>query len=383
MIPYGAQWIDKEDIDAVVRVLRSDRITQGPCIEEFERAVAQYAGARFAVAFSSGTAALHAACAAAGVGPGDEIITSPLSFVASANCALYLGAKPVFSDIDPESLTLDWREAEKKITTKTKVLLPVDFAGQPCALDEFKALATRHDLTLIEDAAHALGAEYKGRRVGSFADMTVLSFHPVKHITTGEGGMVLSNDPDFHDRLTRFRNHGIERNSGQLIKSDEGGWYYEMQNLGYNYRITDIQCALGLAQLKRVEFFVKRRREIASRYAEAFASVPGLTLQQESTGTLSSRHIYVLQLPIDRLRGGRRAVYDALAGLKLGVNVHYIPIHLQPYYQSRFGYRRGDFLVAERYYDRAITIPLYPKMTDEDARYVITCVRDVLNEYQL
>ena len=380
MIPYGFQWIDKEEIDAVVGVLRSDRITQGPRIEEFERAVADYTGARHAVAFSSGTAALHAACAAAGVGAGDEVITSPLSFVASANCALYMGATPVFADIEPASLTLDWREAAKKVTPRTKAVIPVDFGGQPCALDEITLLARRHGLIVIEDAAHALGAEYKGRRVGGQADMTVLSFHPVKHITTGEGGMVLTNDAALCEKLARFRTHGIVREPSKLTRSDEGAWYYEMQELGYNYRITDIQCALGLAQLKKLDLFVKRRREIAGQYALAFSSLPGLRLPQEPAGIRSSYHLYVLQLPIERLKGGRRAFFDALVERKLGVNVHYIPIHLQPYYQRRFGCRRGDFPLAEGYYDRAITIPLYPKMTDEDVRYVIASVSDVFRQ---
>jgi perosamine synthetase len=380
MIPYGTQWIEKEEIDAVAGVLRSDRITQGPRIEEFERAVADYTGARHAVAFSSGTAALHAACAAAGVGAGDEVITSPLSFIASANCAVYLGATPVFADIAPESLTLDWREAARKITPRTKVLLPVDFAGQPCDFGEIKSLANQHGLTVIEDAAHALGAEYKGRRVGGLADMTVLSFHPVKHITTGEGGMVLTNDAATREKLARFRSHGIVRDPAKLTNSDEGAWYYEMQELGYNYRITDIQCALGLAQLKKLDQFVARRRQIAGQYAQAFSSLTGLRLQQESAGIRSSYHLYVVQLPIERLKRGRRAFFDALVERKLGVNVHYIPIHLQPYYQRRFGYHRGDFPLAERYYDRAITIPLYPKMTDEDVRYVIASVSDVFRQ---
>ncbi len=383
MIPYSTQWIDKEDIEAVIQVLRSDRITQGPCIEEFERAVAEYAGARFAVAFSSGTAALHAACAAAGVGPGDEVITSPLTFVASANCAVYLGATPVFADVDQESLTLNWREATQKVTPRTKVLIPVDFGGRPCDLDQIKALAARHGLVVIEDAAHALGAEYRGHRVGGLADMTILSFHPVKHITTGEGGMILTNDQSLRDKLRLFRSHGIVRDSSKLTKPDEGDWYYEMQELGFNYRITDIQCALGLAQLRRLELFVKRRREIAARYTEAFSSLPGLVLPTEPPWTRSSFHLYVIQLPIEHLKGGRRAVFDALIARKLGVNVHYIPVHLQPYYQRRWGYRSGDFPVAEQYYERAITIPLYPRMTDEDVRYVIVSVREVIAEHRV
>jgi len=380
VIPYSSQWIEKEDIEAVVSVLRSDRITQGPRIEEFERAVADYTSSPFAVAFSSGTAALHAACAAAGVGPGDEIITSPVTFVASANCAVYLGATPVFADIDPESLTLDWREAARKVTNRTKALIPVDFSGSPCDLDEINALAVEKGLVVIEDAAHALGADYKGRRIGSLADMTILSFHPVKHITTGEGGMVLTNDEKLRDRLRLFRSHGITRDAGKLARPSEGDWYYEMQELGFNYRITDIQCALGLAQLKRLDRFVCRRREIALQYTEAFASVPSLVLPRETAEVRSSFHLYVLQLPIEHLKGGRRAVFDALVERKLGVNVHYIPVHLQPYYQRCWGYRQGDFPIAERYYERAISIPLYPRMTDEDVQYVINSVREVLTK---
>lgn len=381
MIPYSTQWIEKEDIEAVMRVLRSDRITQGSCIEKFERAAAEYTGARHAVAFSSGTAALHAACVVAGVGQGDEIITSPLTFVASANCALYVGATPVFADVHPESLTLDWREAEKKITPRTRAILPVDFTGQPCHLDEIISLAKRHKLVVIEDAAHALGAEYKGRRIGGIADMTILSFHPVKHITTGEGGMVLTNAQDLHDRLVRLRSHGIVRDPGKLEKSDQGSWYYEVQELGFNYRITDIQCALGLAQMKRLESFVARRREIAEQYTRAFSSLPGVKLPKETAGTRSSYHLYVLQLPVEQLKHGRKGIYDALQSRKLGVNVHYIPVHLHPYYRLRFGHRSGEYPVAERYYDCAISIPLYPKMTDEDVRYVIASVCDVIKEH--
>ena len=380
MIPYSTQWIDEEDIEAVVGVLRSDRITQGPLIEQFERAVATYAGVKFAVAFSSGTAALHAACVTAGVSQGDELITSPITFVASANCAVYVGATPVFADIDNQTLTLDWQSAAARITSKTKVLIPVDFAGRPSHLDEINALAKKHGLIVIEDAAHSLGAEYRGRRVGGLADMTILSFHPVKHITTGEGGMVLTNSTQFKDKLVMFRSHGITRESTKLMNEKEGDWYYEMQELGYNYRITDIQCALGLSQLRRIDSFVRRRREIATRYAEAFESIPGLTLPQEPADVRSSYHLYVLQLPIERLRGGRRTVFDALFARKIGVNVHYIPVHLQPFYQQRYGYRPGDFPSAESYYRRAISIPIYPRMTDEDVKYVTSSVIDVLQE---
>ncbi len=378
MIPYSTQWIDEEDIDAVIRVLRSERITQGPIVEEFEQAVATYTGGRYAVAFSSGTAALHAACFAAAVGPGDEVITSPITFVASANCAAYMGAKPVFADIDAQTLTLDWRAAAEKITANTKVLIPVDFSGRPSHVDEINELAKRHRLVVIEDAAHALGAEYKGRRVGGLADMTVFSFHPVKHITTGEGGMVLTNGEQFRDRLRLFRSHGITREPARLTKSSDGDWYYEMQELGYNYRITDIQCALGLAQLRRLDAFVSRRREIAAMYATAFADIPGLDIPQEPPEVRSSYHLYVLQFPVEKLKGGRRSVFDELVKKNLGVNVHYIPVHLQPYYQQRYGYRVGDFPAAEQYYKRAISIPIYPRMTDADVKYVISSVTNTM-----
>ena len=381
MIPYGSHWIEKEDIEAVMAVLRSDKITQGPSIEEFERCVADYIGGGFGVAFSSGTAALHAACAAAGIGPGDEVITTPLSFVASANCVLFLGATPVFADIDPDSLTLDWKEVAKKITPNTKAILPVDFSGQPCNIDKLTSLASKHNLVVVEDAAHALGAEAQGQRVGNLADMTILSFHPVKHITTGEGGMVLTKSPDLKEKLLRFRCHGIVRDQANLNKRDAGSWYYEMQELGYNYRITDIQCALGLSQLKRIESLVKRREEIAAQYSNAFASIEGLILPRNFPGTRSSYHLYVIQLPLEHLKGGRREIFDEMVSCDLGVNVHYIPIHLQPYYRDRFGYREGDFPLAERYYERAITLPLYPKMTEEDVQNVIGRVGQVLGKH--
>jgi len=381
VIPYSTQWIDEDDINAVISVLKSDRLTQGPYVEEFEQGVANYVGVKFAVAFSSGTAALHAACAASGLKSGDEIITSPLTYVASANCALAVGAIPIFADIDPESLTLDWREVSPKITARTRVILPVDFAGHPCDMEEIKALAVQRRLIVIEDAAHALGASYKGSLVGNLADMTILSFHPVKHITTGEGGMVLTNDSGFCEKLRMFRNQGITRDRSKFMNKDEGDWYYEMQELGCNYRITDIQCALGISQVKKIDFFIKRRREIAVKYDEAFSTLPGITILKEKKDSRASYHLYILQLPIENLRGGRRAVFDALVARNLGVNVHYIPVHFHPYYHRRFGLKRGSFPVTEGYYERAISLPLYPKMTDKEVQYVMTSVRDVLEQH--
>ena len=264
-IPYGRQWIEKDDIDAVVDVLKSDYVTTGPAVEQFEKTVAKYVGAKYAVAIANGTAALHAACYAAGIGPGDEVITTPITFAASANCALYCGATPVFADIEEDTYNIDPKEIEKKITEKTKAIVAVHFTGQPCKMDEIHAIAKKHKLIVIEDAAHALGADYKGKRVGSMSDMTTFSFHPVKHITTGEGGMIVTNSKKLYDKLILFRSHGITRDAKKLEKN-EGGWYYEQQDLGYNYRITDIQCAIGTSQMKKLDKFVERRRAIAKRY---------------------------------------------------------------------------------------------------------------------
>jgi len=263
-IPYGHQWIDNKDIKEVIKVLRSDWITQGPKVDEFEKAVAKYCGVRYAVAVSSGTAALHAAYAVAGIGPGDEVITTPLTFAAATNGIVYCGGKPVFADIQEDTLNIDPKEIEKKITKKTKAIAPVDFAGHPSDYDEILKIAKKYKLLIIEDAAHALGSEYKGKKIGSFADMTILSFHPVKAITTGEGGMILTNNKDFYEKLKIFRHHGIVK------KPEEGGWYYEIENPGYNYRLTDFQCALGLSQLKKIDKFIKRRREIVEKYNYAF-----------------------------------------------------------------------------------------------------------------
>lgn len=382
-IPYGRQWLEDDDIQAVVQVLQSDWLTQGPLVAQFEQAIAEYCGARYAVAVANGTAALHLAALAADFGPGDEVITSTLTFVASANSVAYTGARPILADIDPTSYCLDINEVERRLTPATKGVIPVHFAGRPCRMPELSRLAKARDLTVIEDAAHAIGATYKadGRtyKVGSCAhsDMTVFSLHPVKHITTGEGGVITTNDPERYRKLMLLRTHGITRDPQQLTRND-GPWYYEMQSLGLNYRLTDFQCALGLTQLEKLDGFVARRQALAATYDEAFAKVPELVTPTRAPGETSSFHLYVLQFKtLDRLE-----VFNRLRSKNLGVNVHYIPVHLQPYYAKTFGYQPGDFPLAEAYYDRAISIPLYPRMTDGEAQYVIESILATVEQIQ-
>ncbi|MDE7423228.1 MAG: UDP-4-amino-4,6-dideoxy-N-acetyl-beta-L-altrosamine transaminase [Lachnospiraceae bacterium] len=371
-IPYGRQCIEEDDIEAVVEVLCSDYVTTGPAVAEFEKSVAEYTGAKYAVAVSNGTAALHAACLAAGIKEGDEVITTPITFAASANCVLYCGAKPVFADIEPDTYNIDPTKIEEKITSKTKAIIAVHFTGQPCKMDEIHEIAKKHNLFVIEDAAHALGAEYKGKKVGSISDMTTFSFHPVKHITTGEGGMVTTNSKELYDRLVLFRSHGITRDE-RFLEKNEGGWYYEQLDLGYNYRITDIQCALGISQMKKLDRFVERRREIAKRYNEAFSDVKGIQIPKQEADCHNSWHLYVIQV-LDR---DRKEVFDTLRSKNIGVNVHYIPVYKHPYYQKN-GYERVCCKNAEQYYANAISIPMYPLLSKEEQEYVIETIKEVL-----
>jgi len=382
LLPYGHQWIDDEDISAVFSVLHSDWITQGSKVAEFEKEFASYVGARYAVAVSSGTAALHAACFAAQIEKGDEVITTPITFAASANCVLYQGGAPVFADIDENTLNIDPEEIKKKITKKTKALIPVDFTGRPVDLENILQIAKDNKLIIIEDASHALGATYKGSKIGSISDITIFSFHPVKHITTGEGGMITTNNKEYYERLILFRTHGITKEKDKLLSYD-GPWYYEMQELGYNYRLTDFQCALGLSQLKKIDKFIQRRREIVKKYNYEFKDISEIKIPQINLiDSNPAWHIYMIQLNLERLKVGRREIFKALRAENIGVNVHYIPVHLQPYYQKKFGYRRGDFPKAENYYSRAITLPVFPEMSDKDIDDVIAAVKKVINYYK-
>ena len=377
-IPYGKQSIDKSDIDAVNSVLNSDWLTTGPLVNKFEEALAARVGSHYCVVFSSGTAALHAAYYSAGIKTGDEIITTPITFAATANAALYLGAKPVFVDIGVNSLHVDIDKLEAAITSKTKVIAPVDMAGMPAHLDEILSIAAANNLTVIEDACHALGATYKGKPVGSISDMSVFSFHPVKLITTGEGGAVTTDNEDYYHSLQRFRSHGIVRDSalfsGVYDKDDlQSGWYHEQQSLGFNYRLPDINCALGLSQLQRLDSFLKRRREIAACYNYAFRDYDRFYLPPEPLGENSLQesawHLYILRLASDS-PGRRNALMRSLADKGVGTQVHYIPVYLHPYYEN-LGYQKGLCPNAEDYYRRCFTIPLYPAMSDEDVERVI------------
>lgn len=380
-IPYATQWITAGDIAAVSRALKQEMLVQGPGIKRFEEKVAAYCGARYAVAVSSGTAALHISALAAGFKAGDEVITSPITFAASANSILYTGARPVFADIDQRTYCLDTKMAKAAVNKKTRGIIPVHFAGQPCDMPGLRGLAKEHGLMVIEDAAHALGASYtwRGRTFGTgscaHSDMTIFSFHPVKHITSGEGGMVTTNDEALYRRLLLLRSHGITREPSLLKKKDEAPWYYEMTELGFNYRISDFQCALASSQMDRLGEFVRRRREIAGMYDVAFQGVKEVVTPFERPGACSSYHIYVVQFKsLDR-----RLVFEALREKGLGVNVHYIPVYTMPFYRG-LGYREGLCPEAEGYYARAITLPLYPKMSDGDVKYVITAVKDAVRD---
>lgn len=379
LLPYGRQWIDAEDIEAVVRVLRSDWVTTGPKVAEFEEAFAVCVGARYAVSFSSGTAALHGAAFAAGLSPGDEAIIAPMTFCATANCVLYQGAAPIFADVCPDTLNIDPHKVAELISPRTKAILPVDYAGHPADLASIMELAEHHGLLVVEDACHALGAEHRARRVGSISHMTVFSFHPVKHITTGEGGMVATEDAKLASRLRIFRNHGIDGDSHK--RQAEGRWYYEMVALGYNYRLTDLGCALGLSQLGRLGANIARRRELAERYTAAFEGITGVRPPTVRPSVKPAWHLYPIRLNLANLCVGRAEVFRALRAEGLGVNVHYLPVHLHPYYRERFGYQGGECPVAEEAYERLISLPIFHAMTDHDIDDVIVGVRKVVEHY--
>jgi perosamine synthetase len=378
-LPYGRPSIDESDIQAVVDVLRSDWLTTGPKVAEFEEAFASWVGAKYAVSFSSGTAALHGAAFAAGLKPGDEAITSPMTFAATANCILYQGATPVFADVSSDTLNLDPKDCARRITPQTKAILPVDYAGHPADVDEFAVLAEKHGLVVIEDACHALGAEYRGRRVGSISQMSVFSFHPVKHLTTGEGGMVTTDDSLLAETLRRFRNHGISSDARQ--RQQDGEWFYEMVLLGFNYRLTDIACALGIQQLEKLESNLARRREIAARYNTAFIEIPGVIAPRVREDVNPAWHLYPIRLQLENLQAGRGQIFRALRAENIGVNVHYVPVHLHPYYRDRFGYKQGAYPVAEDAYERLLSLPMFHGMSDQDVDDVIRAVIKVMTTF--
>jgi perosamine synthetase len=412
VIPYSRQYINEDDINAVINILKNDWLTQGPTIEKFERTIAEYCGAKYAVAVSSGTAALHLACLVAGIGRNDEVITSPITFVASANCALYVGAKPVFVDVDSDTICLNPQNLEEylnaKYSTKSlsrhfttpKAVIPVHFAGVPCDMEAIRKIAEKYKLLIIEDACHALGAEYrigeKWNKVGSctHSDMAVFSFHPLKHITTGEGGAITTNNLELYKKLLLLRTHGITRTHTNFINKDlafsvpkntvydvcqvsskVNPWYYEMQELGFNYRITDLQCALGLTQFEKLDYFVARRREIASKYNEAFKGIECIKTMKEPEKSKSTWHLYVLRIDFQRLGKSRSSVMNKLREKGIGTQVHYIPVHLQPYYK-KMGYKKGDYPVAEQYYKLCLSLPLFPGLSKKDIGLIISTIRE-------
>lgn len=373
-LPYGRQLIDEDDIQAVINTLRSPFLTTGPTIEKFESLVADYVGVKYAVAFSNGTAALHGACYAAGVGEGDEVITTPITFAASANCVRYMGGTVVFADIDALTYNIDPFEIERKISAKTKAIIPVDFTGQPADLDVIMEIADKHNLVVIEDGAHSLGAKYKGQKVGSQAHMTMFSFHPVKPVTTAEGGIIATDNKEYYEKLKLFRSHGITQTP---YAQEQGGWYYEMIDLGYNYRLTDIQAALGISQMSKLDAFIERRREIAGLYDELLKDIPGIKTPFQLENTSSGWHLYSIQLDNKVLNKSRKDIFEEMRVLNIGVHVHYIPVYWHPYYQE-LGYEKGICPKAEEWYEQALTLPIFPGMMDADVKDVVEVLKTVI-----
>ena len=375
MLPYGKQSIDDSDIAAVVEILKSDWLTTGPKVDEFEVKFAAFCGAKHAVAVATGTAALHCTVYAAGIKSGDEVIVTPMTFAASANCILYQGGTPVFADVDPDTLLLDPEQVERNVTEKTKAIIAVDYAGQPCDYDALRHIADEHGLILIADECHAVGGVYKGRPVGSLGDLNTFSFHPVKHMTTGEGGMITTDNAEYAVQMRIFRNHGITTDHRQ--RQQHGSWFYEMTDLGFNYRISDIQCALGISQLKKLPGWIKRRQEIARQYDKAFADLDGITSlglrsDLDHSTTEHAYHLYVV-----RIEQNRDQVFSTLRASDIGVNVHYIPVYLHPYYRERFGTTSGLCPVTEAAYKQILSLPIFPAMTNDDVKCVIKALRAI------
>lgn len=385
VIPYGRQDITQDDIDAVVSVLTSDYLTQGPLVPHFEQTVAHYCGVGHAVAMNSATSALHVACMALALGPGDRLWTTPVTFVASANCALYCGAGVDFVDIDPRTWNLSVEALERKLIaaerehTLPKVVVPVHLGGEPCDMRAIRALSQRYGFKIIEDASHAIGGSYNGERIGNcrYSDIAIFSFHPVKVITTAEGGMALTRDARLARRMERLRSHGITREPGEMTHVPDGPWYYQQIELGYNYRMTEVHAALGLSQMRRLDAYVDRRHAIADRYDSMLAGLP-VTTPLRSPGSRSGLHLYVVRLQLDRIPRGHREVFEQLRESGVGVNLHYIPVHLQPCY-ARMGFRRGDYPEAERYYSEAISLPMFPALTDAQQGQVVSALAKALS----
>ncbi len=380
-IYYGRQCIEQMDIDAVEKVLRSDLVTCGPKVAEAEKKICEVTGAKYAVVVSSGTGALHLAAMAAGIKKGDEVIVTPMTFAASANCILYCGGTPVFADIKPDTYNIDPESIRAHITEKTKAVVAVDYTGQAVELDEIREICREHGLVLIEDAAHSIGTRYKGRKVGSIADLTTFSFHPVKTVTAGEGGAVTTNDEQTYRRLLRLRSHGITREQDEMVNPSDALWYNEQVELGYNYRMTDFQAALLISQLSRLDLFIARRKEIVKRYDEIFSQMPELIVQKEIEDSDTARHLYVIQLNPELLNCSRREFFDALYAENVCPQVHYLPVYMHSYYQ-KLGYKQGLCPVAEKLYENIMSIPLYYGLTDEDVETVIEAVKKVVEYYR-
>lgn len=377
---YARHCLDEADCQAVMDILRGGELTCGPKIGELEQKLCKITGAKYAVAVSNGTAALHIACLAAGIGEGDEVITTPITFAASANCALYCGGKPVFADIDEKTWNIDPKSVRAHVTERTKAVVAVDYTGQSAQLDELLEICREHNLLLITDGAHSIGTKYKGRSTGSIADMTTFSFHPAKTVTAGEGGAVMTNDRTLYERLSLFRTHGITKNPEKMTCKPEGPWYYEQQELGYNYRITDIQAGLLLSQLNKLDIFRARRKEIVNRYNEAFAKIPQVVVQEEIPESDTARHLYILRINPEKLAIDRKQFFEALGAENICCNVHYIPVYYFPYYR-KLGYRKGICPKAEKLYEEMLTLPLYYSMSDRDVEDVITAVGRIAAYY--
>lgn len=381
-IYYGSQWIDDDDVHAVENILRGDFLTCGPKVEELERELEDYTNAKHAVVVSNGTAALHCACIAAGIGSGDEVITTPLTFAASANCIRYCGGTVVFADINHETYNIDPNSIEKLITNKTKAIVAVDFTGQAVEHKSIRAICDKHNLIFIEDAAHAIGTKYNGQPIGSLADMTCFSFHPVKTITAGEGGAITTNDDELYKKIVLAHTHGITHDEDEMLEAPhEGMWYYEQISLGYNYRMTDFQAALLLSQMSKLDQFKTRRQEIVKRYNEAFVDIPEIIVQKEIEESDTCRHLYIIRLDLDRLTCSRRHFYDAMVAENIQPQIHYVPVYWFPYYRQ-LGYEKGLCPNAEDVYKGIMSIPLYPKMTDIDVEDVIIAVKKIVGNYR-